>query len=413
MAAIHSALERTGVPPFDVLTDKKITDMICWHAAFAVGSAPVLSQAVAAAAGNQKQPAVVDSAAAPANSNPSEQLAVQNAVIVACSNMHAVDHRPTCFKKTGAKEKNGCRFKIPHLPCDECGFDQVIGADGRLIGIRVDTRRRVLFLYLTPFNAELSHVFRSNNNIQYVRDSKTGFYIAMYMTKQKKEHTLGFLGAIQRLDSHFQRMARETQRAAGHSSSAEAVPRPAPPMANANVRLPNELFRSFLGALRSGVRGLTDENVVCGQVAAFLLLNEELLFCSHEFVAMRPESMIEYLCTGQLNVTITRNRRSNSAIMDYMYRPASLEKYSWYEFLSRFKTIPLPKTKPKQKNSEKSTTRNNRPKKRARTSSAAAAASASVIVEDEPAESGGGDDDEPIEATDAPSEGKTDDLNRK
>lgn len=256
-----------------------------------------------------------------------------------------------------------------------------------VVGLSIDYRRRAPFLYMTAFNPDLTDVMMCNTNVVRVLNHRMGYYIGMYATKSKKEHANSLSELVlagTRYLNWYHRTHSEGVAAAAGAAAAPAGPSdgkdaalaaPAASLSSSVVSAvaassgrpavqPIDPFRRYLGTMHASVRGHTEGEVVGGQIAAWLLLGNDLYLCSHAFGTIAPNAALSYFQTGNITGRVMKDGQMRSAMLNYMYRPTELEDLSWWEFVMQTERVRKSKSRRKPKSASDSDSGNSDDDKR-------------------------------------------------
>lgn len=289
---------------------------------------------------------------------------------------HDPAHRATCTKKT--ETQGACRFHFPFCPCDFAegegpvtllypeGTKPPAPDDARPIGFRIKLRRTALSAYQNQCNLGVTAMFRCNNDVKFVLDPGSGYYVTMYHVKSHDEESKQLndvLATVER--SHKYRAQMD-------------------PQVTETSSLVNEYTSSLALALRV-TRAATASAAVSATNAAYLCLGGERFISSEVFSYLPLGTAERYLKDGQLQAQFqvpqepepspepesaeeSKEAESEgevaaseadapperavkgvtlSTFQDYVFRSKALEQLSQYEVCMLYERVPKPKGKKK------------------------------------------------------------------
>ena len=280
------------------------------------------------------------------------------------SQSHSALHHDSCFKKGLV-----CRYKCPHIPCEEPSFKPgtflcvaeppftrdlresvrvlyvefgVLAPERRKIrAINILDKRRDPFSFITTSNNPIAAITRANNNIRYVRDHHMSVYLGMYLTKSKRVSTDATADSIAAI------MKYQSRRAVKRMTDAKDIPAGvrAEQCAASDVKeiIVNTKFKDGLGMMQCAVRGRTAGEAVGAQMAAYLILGGRVFQFSHDFAPMPLAQAYDYLQGNTIRAVVGRKGGVFSSFMDYAFRPDELNSMCWYEYLSHYRLAKKPK----------------------------------------------------------------------
>ena len=94
-------------------------------------------------------------------------------------NNHDYRHRTSCFKYNHPTK---CRYREPKIPSDLL-FMLSVNKSNDVCQLEYLPDIEYPFIYISPYSPDIVAIVQCNTNIQWVYDTRIGFYFSMYSTK--------------------------------------------------------------------------------------------------------------------------------------------------------------------------------------------------------------------------------------
>ena len=198
----------------------------------------------------------------------------------------------------------------------------------KIMGVKLVQQRNADSVWVGPHNKAVTLLTGSNNNMQYARNIKGGYYITMYITANKQEEK-NFIA--QALKGAYTVMDRAKQaETLAKMQQEKGLPFKQPPTGFIlGLQMQN-------GAWRKG----TSKVDVGANKAAFLTLGEPVYRRSHPMATLSFGSVMAYLKGHMLTSCLGPFRtRSVPFVLDYAYRHTDHEPLCLYEYRALGETV--------------------------------------------------------------------------
>ena len=191
----------------------------------------------------------------------------------------------------------------------------------KIVGVKVVQKRNADSVWIGPHSLPVTKLTGSNNNLQYARNIKGGYYITMYITANKQEEKDNIALALQGAYIAMNRTEQAEKLAQTQQEKGLPFTQPATGFTQ-GVRMMNAAWR----------KGTSKVNVGANK-AAFLTLGEPVYRRSHPMATLSFGSVMAFLLGFMLTSCLGSFRtRSVPFVLDYAYRNSEHETLSLYEY---------------------------------------------------------------------------------
>ena len=245
----------------------------------------------------------------PSNSDNPMQMDIfrlQRASVLLSTLFHDPRHRPPCFKKG-----DRCKYKSPEVANPE-PTTVSLDEDAEVFAFVIRVERKAPFVYISSTNLELGAIFQCNSHVKYVHSFDVGCYINNYYLKSNKEgldsFQEGYNNVLRHIDTH-----QSTDRTE---------------------------YSLGLGRLISAVKGHTRGEIICSQMAAWLLAGHKPFETSHKVVPLCVNQGIAFLKGERLLGKVISKGIILSSVHHYIYRPEDMEDLCWWDYIRFYDVLP-------------------------------------------------------------------------
>ena len=224
---------------------------------------------------------------------------------------HNYKHSKSCFKPNGRVGKKTCRYLFPKHREPTTRFDNA--------SQRVVMQRSLGNEYINPYIPILAKCFKFNHDckvLMAIPGTTIVYYVIKYVSKPQKE--------IENMKTFILH--------AFDKSEKFTTARPLLTDVQIGGYLQRSMLNSFTNPIETGA-----------PLCSLYLLQGSPFWFSHPYATLHIHTAIsQFIDAQEVEVTFTIDRgdtstvRTNSDLLDYIYRPILLEKLCFYEFFRLF-----------------------------------------------------------------------------
>ena len=251
-------------------------------------------------------------------------------------NIHDWKHRASCFKNG----REQCRYKTPHLPCENQETEVVYAINleetthsvlppnpltDDIVNLNINLQKRSPFVFLTDCNVQ-AIVLNCNNCTRYVKNQKVSLYYGAYLSKLDTALT-----AYHEKTEERRRLAELPHLEEGNDiEDVNNVPHYVEPPTDASIGL---------GRILSAARASTNGETVGVPLAAFVALGNNIFAMSHQTAVLPLNQMHAFLLELPMKMTLTK--KVFTVVYDYLFRNSDFENLNLWDFIATQQRVPF------------------------------------------------------------------------
>ena len=265
-------------------------------------------------------------------------------------NIHDWKHRASCFKNG----REQCRYKTPHLPCENHETEVVYAINleetthsvlppnpltDDIVNLNINLQKRSPFVFLTDCNVQAIAVLNCNNCTRYVENQKVSLYYGAYLSKLDTENVKALAEVLRALTAYHEkteerrRLAESPHLEEGNDvEDVKNVPHYVEPPTDASIGL---------GRILSAARASTNGDTVGAPLAAFVALGNNIFAMSHQTAVLPLNQMHAFLLGLPMKTTLTKKGKVFTVVYDYLFRNSAFENLNLWDFVATQQRVPF------------------------------------------------------------------------